>query len=30
MGQVMKRTQGKADPGAVRGLLARRLDEGGS
>jgi len=30
MGQVMKRTQGKADPGAVRALLARRLDEGGS
>ncbi len=30
MGQVMKQTQGKADPGAVRGLLAKRLDEGGS
>jgi aspartyl-tRNA(Asn)/glutamyl-tRNA(Gln) amidotransferase subunit B len=29
MGQVMKQTQGKADPGAVRGLLAKRLDEEG-
>jgi aspartyl-tRNA(Asn)/glutamyl-tRNA(Gln) amidotransferase subunit B len=26
MGQVMRRTQGKADPGAVRALLAARLD----
>jgi aspartyl-tRNA(Asn)/glutamyl-tRNA(Gln) amidotransferase subunit B len=25
MGQVMKRTQGKADPGAVREILARKL-----
>jgi aspartyl-tRNA(Asn)/glutamyl-tRNA(Gln) amidotransferase subunit B len=25
MGQVMKRTQGKADPGAVRAILERRL-----
>jgi aspartyl-tRNA(Asn)/glutamyl-tRNA(Gln) amidotransferase subunit B len=27
MGQVMKRTQGKADPGAVREILARKIDE---
>ncbi len=27
MGQVMKRTQGKADPGLVRELLARKLAE---
>ncbi len=26
MGQVMKRTQGKADPGAVREILIRRLE----
>ena len=25
MGQVMKKTQGKADPGQVRALLARKL-----
>ena len=28
MGQVMKRTGGKADPAAVRALLAKRIDEG--
>jgi aspartyl-tRNA(Asn)/glutamyl-tRNA(Gln) amidotransferase subunit B len=28
MGQVMKRTQGKADPGAVRALLAERIGGG--
>ena len=27
MGQVMRRTQGKADPNAVRDLLAERLKE---
>jgi len=27
MGQVMKRTQGKADPGAVREILARKVAE---
>ncbi len=27
MGQVMKRTRGKADPGAVRRILARRLED---
>jgi aspartyl-tRNA(Asn)/glutamyl-tRNA(Gln) amidotransferase subunit B len=27
MGQVMKRTQGKADPGQVREILARKLEE---
>ena len=26
MGQVMKHTQGKASPGAVRELLSRKLD----
>ena len=26
MGQVMRRTQGKADPGAVREILTRRLE----
>jgi aspartyl-tRNA(Asn)/glutamyl-tRNA(Gln) amidotransferase subunit B len=26
MGQVMKRTRGKADPGAVREILARKID----
>ena len=26
MGQVMKKTGGKADPGAVRDILARKLD----
>ncbi len=26
MGQVMKKTGGKADPGAVREILARKLD----
>jgi aspartyl-tRNA(Asn)/glutamyl-tRNA(Gln) amidotransferase subunit B len=31
MGRVMQKTRGKADPGAVRALLLRRLDgEGGS
>jgi aspartyl-tRNA(Asn)/glutamyl-tRNA(Gln) amidotransferase subunit B len=29
MGQVMKRTQGKADPAAVRALLASRVRDGG-
>ena len=27
MGQVMKKTQGKADPGRVREILARKLEE---
>ena len=27
MGQVMKKTQGKADPGQVREILARKLEE---
>ncbi|MEE8579959.1 MAG: Asp-tRNA(Asn)/Glu-tRNA(Gln) amidotransferase subunit GatB [Myxococcota bacterium] len=27
MGQVMRRTQGKADPGAVKRILAQKLDE---
>jgi Asp-tRNA(Asn)/Glu-tRNA(Gln) amidotransferase B subunit len=26
MGQVMKRTQGKADPGSVREILLRKLE----
>jgi len=30
MGQVMRRTQGKADPGAVRELLVERMKEGNS
>jgi aspartyl-tRNA(Asn)/glutamyl-tRNA(Gln) amidotransferase subunit B len=29
MGQVMRRTQGKADPGTVREILARKLADGG-
>jgi aspartyl-tRNA(Asn)/glutamyl-tRNA(Gln) amidotransferase subunit B len=28
MGQVMKKTQGKADPGRVREILARKLEGG--
>ena len=27
MGQVMKRTQGKANPGAVREILLRKLED---
>jgi Asp-tRNA(Asn)/Glu-tRNA(Gln) amidotransferase B subunit len=27
MGQVMKRTQGKANPGSVREILLRKLED---